>query len=885
VTKFGIRFIREEYIMHLKKQHVDSMIRVGMAGVKYAARTRFSYNLEAFDNDCSSDIDHHFHKIEDFIFHHHRQEGSLDGIYQITKEILEMKQEYLTERKYYMDKRNICDYYEINLKASELYSDFIRSVNNINEGWLSVKLALEQIVVKSRTDNYSYKEMLQQLGDLEAAKCVGFSDKFIKMLESVFIRAFDIAEHVMHFRPGGSSTYVCPKGFAKYQIFTTGVFCMMAVYIGDFETQVLVDGQNKFHIRRRNSKSLFLHMMRDFKDKKRMKDGQFIPKRQHNCKLQISDFCDNEHLLQELRNRLGLSGCFTKENEEEMVSVIDRLLKNIQRVSRTIQEMSSHAQQYSHDLRKLKKHAKYFSRATAATASMLFVIFETQSPISFQIVRTILRGHVTAYGPRWIVLWLIHVETWRAAFREVGAISGLHVTQHRDEVEVVSEIVRRILRYMQDMLPIDLPNNLVGIESQVDEVKRILRANSSDVLFVGICEMSGIGKTILAEAIYKDIKDKFERNNVWMHDLLQQMCWEMLRKESNKPISIKYHKDILDILSSNSKGAQSVEVINQEPYMGEKSHNVPFLQQELPNLQSINLSFSKYLTKIPDLTSASNLVKLNLEGCANLTSLHASVLLLKRLRYLNLKGCTCLESLGRSSMEMEALEALLSGCSKLEYIPEFGKNMKWLEHLYVDGTRIKKLPENLEEMCDLRFNYYVSAEGVDVSKFHASSYNNHPIVSCLNCPKLSVDKPGNNLAEKILNSYLKLRTKYWMTPEAVFEIVGAGSEIPSGFVQPDYEGLILERPWIGVAIFAVISVHHADGYMEANYMVTAHIHLGEKHWKIPVPVNFLLAESETQLVFYWTVVDDHQRIAGSSQKSNFNVSFSIEPDGQSHENV
>ncbi|KAI7725824.1 hypothetical protein M8C21_016616, partial [Ambrosia artemisiifolia] len=177
-----------------------------------------------------------------------------------------------------------------------------------------------------------------------------------------------------------------------------------------------------------------------------------------------------------------------------------------------------------------------------------------------------------------------------------------------------------------------------------------------------------------------------------------------------------------------------------------------------------------------------------------------------------------------------------------------------------------------------RFNYYVSAEGVDLSKFHASSYNNHPTVSCLDCPKLAVDKRGTYLADKILNSYLELRTKYWMTPEAVFEIIGVGSEIPSGYVQAGSGALILEGPWVGVAIFAVVSVHHVDGYMESKYIVTAHVYLGEKHWKIPVPIHFLVAESETQLVFYWTVADDLQRIVGSSQKSNFGVSFSVEPE-------
>ncbi|KAI3686892.1 hypothetical protein L1987_80581 [Smallanthus sonchifolius] len=690
------------------------------------------------------------------------------------------------------------------------------------------------------------------------------------------------------------------------------------------------------------------------------------------------------------------------------------------------------------------------------------------------------------------------VESWRAAFREVGAIAGWHVTQDRNEAEVVNEIVRKVLRDMKDTTTIDVANNLVGIEPRVDDVKRILRMESSEVLFIGICGMSGIGRNkdlvkdiltdigLYPECGITDLINKFLitiniEDSVWMHDLLQQMCWEIIHKESHKydgkHIAIKYHKDIIDMLSSKLKGMQTVEIINQEPYKSpvndcfvdpkcfSKMRKLKFLRinsdvhfpkglkylsndlrilewhgcslkslpskfkpkhiyelemcssqlrtlwkkdLELPNLRSINLSLSKDLIKLPDLTSATNLVKLNLEGCTNLKKLHKSVLLKKRLRYLNLKGCARLQNLGGGCMEMDDLEALLlSGCSKLDYIPEFGNKMKRLEHLYVDGTRIRKLPEKLGEMCDLRnldasgtfikeipssilrlkklrllhinrchlsfktggffnmsldalsshlrevdlsycnlsvvpddigllchlitldlsgnefvslpasigllsklrtlylddckklqsltklsivdddnmdygprnrFKYYVSAKRIDVSKFHASSYNNSPIVSCLNCPKLAGKERSSYLAEKILNSYLQLRAKYWMTPEAVFELVGAGSDIPSAFVHPGSGGLIHEGPWIGVAICAVISVHYIDGYTEAKYMVTAHIRIREKHWSIPVPINFLVAQSETQLLFYWTVADDLQRVVGSSEQINFGVSFSVQPE-------
>ncbi|PWA69044.1 toll/interleukin-1 receptor (TIR) domain-containing protein [Artemisia annua] len=61
------------------------------------------------------------------------------------------------------------------------------------------------------------------------------------------------------------------------------------------------------------------------------------------------------------------------------------------------------------------------------------------------------------------------------------------------------------------------------------------------------------------ECAIPDLINKFlitinHDDSVWVHDLLQQMCWEVLRKESErndgKHIAIKYRKDFEDIISS-----------------------------------------------------------------------------------------------------------------------------------------------------------------------------------------------------------------------------------------------------------------------------------------------------------------------------------------------
>ncbi|MFS7938528.1 hypothetical protein Hanom_Chr05g00440751 [Helianthus anomalus] len=227
VTKFGVRFINKEYISHLKR-HEDFMIQVQ----HHINRKIYEKRLVTWKEDTH--MDHHIHKLVDFIFDHGRQQGSLDAIYQITKGLLEINQGSL----------GMSDYHVIHLGASVLYNDFVQSVKVTNDGWLSVKLALEQILVKSRAGNYSYKEMLEQLDDLEAAKIVGFSDKYIKMLESMFRLTFRVQYDRSHFMAEENQNML---------VIITGILCMVAAYMGYFE---LLEA-----MRQTNLKSLFLHLI------------------------------------------------------------------------------------------------------------------------------------------------------------------------------------------------------------------------------------------------------------------------------------------------------------------------------------------------------------------------------------------------------------------------------------------------------------------------------------------------------------------------------------------------------------------------------------------------------------------------------------------------
>ncbi|GKE98935.1 NB-ARC domains-containing protein [Tanacetum coccineum] len=66
---------------------------------------------------------------------------------------------------------------------------------------------------------------------------------------------------------------------------------------------------------------------------------------------------------------------------------------------------------------------------------------------------------------------------------------------------------------MPDTLPIDVTNGLVGIDSRMDEVIRLIRLEFSEVLFIRIRGMSGIGKTTLVEAVFNKLKNKYNKSS------------------------------------------------------------------------------------------------------------------------------------------------------------------------------------------------------------------------------------------------------------------------------------------------------------------------------------------------------------------------------------
>ncbi|KAH9790014.1 ADP-ribosyl cyclase/cyclic ADP-ribose hydrolase [Citrus sinensis] len=158
--------------------------------------------------------------------------------------------------------------------------------------------------------------------------------------------------------------------------------------------------------------------------------------------------------------------------------------------------------------------------------------------------------------------------------------------------------------------------------------------------------------------------------------------------------------------------------------------------QRLVNLKHINLSHSEHLTKIPDLSLATNLESLNFQGCTCLLETHSSIQYLNKLVVLNLKHCRSLTSLSTSIHLGSLKKLILSGCSNLMSFPELSCN---IEELSLDGTAIQEFPSSIERLSSLillNLGNCLRLEGLPSKICKLKSLERLNLAGCLNLQRL-----------------------------------------------------------------------------------------------------------------------------------------------------
>ncbi|XP_031257904.1 disease resistance-like protein DSC1 isoform X2 [Pistacia vera] len=118
--------------------------------------------------------------------------------------------------------------------------------------------------------------------------------------------------------------------------------------------------------------------------------------------------------------------------------------------------------------------------------------------------------------------------------------------------------------------------------------------------------------------------------------------------------------------------------------------------QHFDNLRDMNLSHSKHLIQIPNLSFAPKLQNLILEGCTSLFEISSSIGHLNKLAILNLRHCKSLKSLPSSISKLKSLEHLnVSGCAELDRLPDYVGDLEALKVLEAKTLAIKEIPSSI----------------------------------------------------------------------------------------------------------------------------------------------------------------------------------------------
>ncbi|KAF8034517.1 hypothetical protein BT93_C0745 [Corymbia citriodora subsp. variegata] len=104
------------------------------------------------------------------------------------------------------------------------------------------------------------------------------------------------------------------------------------------------------------------------------------------------------------------------------------------------------------------------------------------------------------------------VKEWEEVLKEVSSLKGWESEKFDNghEASLVKAVVRRVMSELKRLFQLNVPEQLVGIDHNVEQIMSNIDPNFNGTWIIGIYGMGGIGKTTLAKVLYNKLCSCYE---------------------------------------------------------------------------------------------------------------------------------------------------------------------------------------------------------------------------------------------------------------------------------------------------------------------------------------------------------------------------------------